>query len=166
MQEILDQGKIFDKQVELQVAERREASLSEVAVLILDHYLSQRDIWHLHAAMMQDGGQILYANFDYMLRQLVPNSRIDRLISMATNEPVLSGLVDHGTEVSFKSTTANMVVLVQISSELFEYGLMGRPYWEALHSNDHVHQNTRSSTEPRCSCGPRLVCKAKDGQRW
>ena len=30
-----------------------EASLSEVAVLILDHYLSQRDIWHLHAAMMQ-----------------------------------------------------------------------------------------------------------------
>lgn len=132
MQEILDQGKIFDKQVELQVAERREASLSEVAVLILDHYLSQRDIWHLHAAMMQDGGQILYANFDYMLRQLVPNSRIDRLISMATNEPVLSGLVDHGTEVSFKSTTANMVVLVQISSELFEYGLMGRPYWEAL----------------------------------
>lgn len=25
-----------------------------------------------------------------------------------------------------------MVVLVQISSELFEYGLVGRPYWEAL----------------------------------
>ena len=30
-----------------------QARLSEVAVLILDHYLSQRDIWHLHAAMMQ-----------------------------------------------------------------------------------------------------------------
>ena len=31
-----------------------EASLSEVAVLILDHCLSQRDIWHLHTAMMQE----------------------------------------------------------------------------------------------------------------
>lgn len=30
-----------------------QARLAEVAVLILDHYLSQRDIWHLHAAMMQ-----------------------------------------------------------------------------------------------------------------
>ena len=35
------------------------------------------------------------------LRQLVPNSRIDRLISMATNEPVLSGLVDHGTQAGY-----------------------------------------------------------------
>ena len=36
------------------MADRREARLAEVVVLILDHYLSQRDIWHLHAAMMQD----------------------------------------------------------------------------------------------------------------
>ena len=33
------------------------------------------------------------------LRQLVPNSRIDRLISASTKESVLSGLVDQGTEV-------------------------------------------------------------------
>ena len=63
-------------QVELQIAERREARrveslwglearLAEVVVLILDQYLTQRDIWHLHAAMLQDGGQLLYANFDY-----------------------------------------------------------------------------------------------------
>ena len=41
------------------------------------------------------------------LRQLVPNSRIDRLISMATNEPVLSGLVDHGTEAGMDPAEMN-----------------------------------------------------------
>ncbi|CAK9065173.1 unnamed protein product [Durusdinium trenchii] len=72
IQEIVEQARIIDKQVELQVADRREARLAEVAVLILDHYLSQRDIWHLHAAMMQDGGQLLYANFDYMWQAQLP----------------------------------------------------------------------------------------------
>ncbi|CAJ1413777.1 unnamed protein product, partial [Effrenium voratum] len=130
MDEITQSAKIVDKQVELRVADKVEARLAEVVVLVFERYLSKRDIWHLHAAMMQDGGQILYANFDYVLRQLVPNSQIDRLI--AAGKSVHSGLVDSATEVSFKSATANMVVLVQISSELFEFGLSGRPYWEAL----------------------------------
>jgi hypothetical protein len=45
------------------------------------------------------------------LRKLVPNSRIDRLISMATNEPVLSGLVDHGTEAGMDPAEMNKVIM-------------------------------------------------------
>lgn len=41
----------------------------------------------------------------------MPNSRIDRLISMATNEPVLSGLVDHGTEAGMDPAEMNKVIM-------------------------------------------------------
>ncbi|CAE7423588.1 unnamed protein product [Symbiodinium pilosum] len=125
------QAKLSDKQVEIQEVPKEEARLGEVVIQVFDRYLSKRDIWHLHLRMLQGGGQVLYANFNHSLRQLVANSQFDRLV-FKDGTPTISGFVDRTTQVSFKSVTANMFVLVQISSELWEYSTAGRPLWEAL----------------------------------
>jgi len=131
LDEIAQQAKVSDKQVELQEVPKEEARLAEVVIQVFDRYLSKRDIWHLHLRMLQGGGQVLYANFNLSLKQLVTNSEFERLV-FTDGKPAISGFVDRTTEVSFKSVTANMFVLVQISSELWEYSMAGRPYWEAL----------------------------------
>lgn len=132
---ISERSGIVDREVELRVVSDEEATLSEVIFVVTDRYLSKRDIWHLHIAMVQDGGQVLYSADDRGLRQLIPKSRIQQLAAGPDRTPVFSGLVrssNPGTEIYFRSETANMFVLIQVSAEMWEYGPSGAPYWESV----------------------------------
>eukprot|EP00913_Durusdinium_trenchii_P010006 g9391.t1 len=124
-EELIEAFKVFDRDGNgfISAAELRHV-MTNLGEKLTDEEVDEM----IREADVDGDGQINYEEFVKMMMA----NRIERLISAATRETVMSGLVDHGTEVSFKPMTANLVVLVQISSELFEYSLVGRPYWEAL----------------------------------
>lgn len=130
LRSIADQAKMTDKEVELEEVAEEEARLDEVVMVLGDCYMSSRDVWHLHLAMMQEGGQILYHGFERNLWPHTPRSRVEKM--GAKGKELVCGLVKPSTDVVFKSGTANLFVLIQVSAELFSYGLAGRPYWQVL----------------------------------
>jgi len=128
---ISEAAKINDKDVELREVSEEEAQLAGVVMVISDRYLSKRDIWHMHLAMMEDGAELLYSSYSHNLQSHIPNSRIEKLIGPGQCS-MFCGLVTRSTEVSLKSSSATMFVLLQLSTELFATSFSGRPYWELL----------------------------------
>uniref|UniRef100_A0A7S4W338 Vacuolar membrane-associated protein Iml1 N-terminal domain-containing protein n=1 Tax=Alexandrium monilatum TaxID=311494 RepID=A0A7S4W338_9DINO len=119
-----------ETEVEVQEVPEEEAELQEVVMVLMDRYLSKRDIWHLHLSMMEDKGQVIYGGFEHNLLQHIPNSRIQTL--KGAEGPMRAGCVTPRTKVVFRSGSANVIVLIQVSSELLAFSLSGRPYWEVL----------------------------------
>lgn len=134
LQTLAERAKLTDKDVELVEVPEEEAHVDSMVMVLGERYMSQRDLWHMHLAMMQESALLLYMGFRQNLRQHISTSSIERLAigKHQVQKEVCCGLVSTNTEVTFRSGSANMFVLLQVSSELFQFGLSGRPYWELL----------------------------------
>eukprot|EP00929_Paragymnodinium_shiwhaense_P115061 TRINITY_DN8366_c0_g1_i1.p1 TRINITY_DN8366_c0_g1~~TRINITY_DN8366_c0_g1_i1.p1 ORF type:complete len:1302 (-),score=320.47 TRINITY_DN8366_c0_g1_i1:377-4282(-) len=125
-----------DEEVQLLEVEEKEAKLQDVTIVLFDRYLSKRDLWQLHLAMMQEPGEILYAGHNRNFREHLAENRIERLsLPGEGNRPPLdaiSGAVGVNTELTFKSGSSSVFVLVQVSAELLSFSPTGKPYWERL----------------------------------
>lgn len=126
----------WDKELDVQQVTDSEARLTTVVMVLSDRYMSKRDVWHLHHAMMEPHGPLLYSAPDFKnFKEHIPFSRIVRMLKGREN--YLSGSVDTSTQVTFRSASSNMFILIQVSSDLFEYGLGGHPYWHMLLESFH-----------------------------
>ncbi|CAJ1334434.1 unnamed protein product, partial [Effrenium voratum] len=121
---------LLDKKAQLEKAKDSAADLQNVVMVISDVYMSKRDLWHLHLAMMQQRGRVLYCGYNNFSEH-VPSSNIEQLVG-ADGRAVSSGTVGVKTTVTFRSSSTHMFLLIEVSAELFRYGLMGLPYWQML----------------------------------
>lgn len=120
-----------EKRAKLEVVEEGAAALKRMVMVIGDIFLSKRDLWHMQLAMMQRRGRIIYCGYSQNFCEHVPRSHIEQLLG-ADGKPVFCGSVSMRTEVIFRSSSAHMFLLIEVSAELFQYGLMGLPYWQIL----------------------------------
>ncbi|CAE7203586.1 cdc48, partial [Symbiodinium pilosum] len=117
-----------EKRATLSEAEEKDpdAALKEMVMVIGDTYMSKRDLWQLQLAMMQHRGRLIYRGFR---RNFCEH---ERLVSFKDGKPVACGMVGVKTDVAFRSSSTHMFLLIEVSSELFSFGLFGRYYWEVL----------------------------------
>ncbi|CAE7830799.1 cdc48, partial [Symbiodinium necroappetens] len=121
----------MEKKAKLFLAEEKEAALKEMVMVIGDTYMSKRDLWQLQLAMMQHKGRLIYRGFRQNFCEHVPSSSIDKLVS-ADGKAAACGMVGVKTDVAFRSSSTHMFLLIEVSAELFSFGLFGRYYWEVL----------------------------------
>jgi len=121
----------LEKKAKLVLAEEKEAALKEMVMVIGDTYMSKRDLWQLQLAMMQHKGRLIYRGFRQNFCEHVPSSSIDKLVS-ADGKAAACGMVGVKTDVAFRSSSTHMFLLIEVSAELFSFGLFGRYYWEVL----------------------------------
>eukprot|EP00931_Biecheleriopsis_adriatica_P004944 TRINITY_DN106528_c0_g1_i1.p1 TRINITY_DN106528_c0_g1~~TRINITY_DN106528_c0_g1_i1.p1 ORF type:complete len:1275 (+),score=282.41 TRINITY_DN106528_c0_g1_i1:79-3825(+) len=131
LRQIAETAKLTDKEVELQEVREEDAKLGQMVMVISDLYMSKRDIWHMHLDMMKERGRLIYRGFSQNLHEHVLNSRIEKVLG-ADGKELFGGLVTEKTEVTFRSSSSNLFLLIEVSAELFTFGLAGRPYWEIL----------------------------------
>lgn len=174
LQPIAESANIGSREVELEVVTEEEAQLDAAVLVVGDRYYSKRDIWLIHSSMMQTGGQLLYSAFLGNLRQQCPDSSV-RDLKGPQGQDVRCGLVHQGTALTFRSRSVNIFVLLQVSSELLNYGLAGRPYWDVLREAfaqlvDKCLRTTSTSNGHyiRMVLFVRTLkkCKSEDGNAW
>ena len=120
-----------DKRAMLEHADESAAMLKQMVMVISNVFLSKRDLWHLQLAMMQQRGRIIYCGYSQNFSEHVPKSSIEKLLGM-DGKPIFCGSVGVKTDVVFRSSSAHMFLLIEVSADLFQYGLMGLPYWQIL----------------------------------
>lgn len=120
-----------DKRARLENAEESAAMLKQMVMVISDVFLSKRDLSHLQLAMMQQRGRLIYCGYGQNFCEHVPKSTIEQLLGM-DGKPAFCGSVGVKTDVVFRSSSAHMFLLIEVSADLFQYGLMGLPYWQIL----------------------------------
>lgn len=80
-----DQLLPVNPELELLSVGEDEPVLEEVVFVLLDRYLSKRDLWHLHLTMMQECGALIYSCYEHNFSHHIADSRIESM-SFAAKE--------------------------------------------------------------------------------
>lgn len=123
-----------DKEVQIEVVEAESIQLDHAELIIRERFLSKRDLWHFQMVLSQDGGQVLYSGLTPPFVEHVYKARLTQL---AVNQerhrrPVFSGVASPKTQIRYRSSSAVMFLLIQVSAELWSSSLSGRPYADML----------------------------------
>jgi len=134
LRSLAEKASLTDKEIELIVCEENEAWIGQIVLVMGERFFSKRDLWHFQLAMLQDEGHLLYRGcVDNSVQMHLHTAYIESLTGPSPiHEQVLCGIIREETQMKFKSSSLNLFVLVQLSAELWAFGLSGRPYWDVL----------------------------------
>eukprot|EP00808_Paulinella_micropora_P026926 g54287.t1 len=113
-------------ELHVRVVQPQTISVEFLEVSFQNQFMGRSDMWRIKKLLVN---KLLYTGQVTTLADEMVRVRVDELRDVR-NQPMQSGLIDPGTKIIFRSRSARILLLVQLSDEMWEFADDGNLYFE------------------------------------
>lgn len=120
------------REVKIEVVDCKIDLLERVEITVRGRFLSKREIWNYHRHLLDlvsaNRAPVLYLYNAPPESKFLFRAKVSHIRRKGAS--CLFGVMGKETQIKIRSKSAHIVMLLEISSELFYFSLIGEPYYE------------------------------------